>query len=275
MANEPAIRLGMGRLIARLGLVAREARAGNTAAFQSAETIAALLLVEHAGVGAEPAAIAVARQLRTDPKVRFCAPILLLAFGDAEFQRWGGAFADASVHLVRLPCTAAEVGQALGDARPLPPAVWDRIAKRLRRQVVAERASALRHRLDGHWSSALTALIDLEKLAHFVAPDVDRLARHHTTIRNAFHADLLAAVAREVLLLLAEATEVGMACMPDATARVRSGIAAAGNAACVLGDLAGLALAASARGAREALQTVLDEVSRVHHALQHDNSNGE
>jgi len=274
MARDPAIRAGIARFVARLGFGVRDAAPDEEATFRAPGIAGALLILDDGKAGLEPSAITLARKLRTDADSRFLAPVLLLAFGVREVERWSRDLGDAGVRVVRLPCTLREVAQVLRETRPLTPLAWDRVSRRLRRQRVASGASALRHRLDGRWAATLSALLEIEKLAHFRAPDGTRLAKHRETVHGAVCAQALDPVARDVAFLLDEASRAGL-CTRDATSRVLASLTAVSDATNALRDRSGRALAAAAREAWDALHAVLEEVSAVQRAVDMGNDRDE
>jgi hypothetical protein len=108
-----------------------------------------------------------------------------------------------------MPFLAEELKAVLEQTPALSEAEWKDINNHLRRNDLKGQADQLRHRSDSAFSTALTALYELEKLSHFKAPERERIRQNLEVVRAGLAGARLNEFERQVSALAEEAGVLG------------------------------------------------------------------
>lgn len=214
-----------------------------------------------------------ARQLRSNPLRQCRGPIILLSFASRAYltNKWHDSevMNTKGVAVLRMPFLAEELKAVLEQTPTLSEAEWTQVNNSLRRADLKMRASQLRHRADSTWSTALTALLELEKLSYFKAPDPIRIQRHLHTVLVRLEESRLKEFEGQVIRMVQEAQAVGVLESAAMSETVQLSCTALRTYTTQIGraidESAGppLELCRQAKETRQALNAVLDLISQV------------
>lgn len=156
--------------------------------------------------------VTLVHSLRAKSTARFVGPLLVLSFAPESFLKRrisGEALETKGVAVLRMPFLAKELQSVLEQTPALSEAEWTQVNHELRRNDLKKQAAQLRHRSDSAFSTALTALYELEKLSYFKAPEREHIRQNLEVVRTGLAVARVNEFEKQVNALAEEAGEVG------------------------------------------------------------------
>ena len=150
--------------------------------------------------------------LRAKSAAHFVGPLVVLSFAPSSFLKTrisDEVLETKGVAVLRMPFLVNELKSVLEQTPVLTEAEWREVNCRLRRNDLKRNAAQLRHRSDSAFSTALTALYELDKLSYFKAPEREHIRQNLEVVTTGLAGARLNKFEKQVNALAEEACAVG------------------------------------------------------------------